>query len=97
MVWTNWATGFQLRMLQSKTKQGLCKLASSMLSFGCQLFFLMLALHFRTGSSNSIPRDQIEQGGVMVKVTGPQAVFRQPYNAQVRLIIQLFEMIKMFF
>lgn len=60
-------------------------------SFYCQLFSLTLALHFRNGSSNPIPRDRIKQGGVMVKATGPQAVFGQPYNAQVRLMIQLFE------
>jgi len=58
-----------------------------------QSISLMLALNLRTGLSNPIPRDRINQGGVMVKGTGPQAVFGQPYNAQVRLIIQLFEMI----
>jgi hypothetical protein len=47
----------------------------------------------RTGSSNPIPRDRLEQGGVMAKATGPHAVFGQPYNAQVRPMIQLFEMI----
>jgi len=55
-----------------------------------QSMSLILALNFRTGSSNPIPRDQIKQGGVMVKGTGPQAVFGQPYNAQVRPIIQFF-------
>ena len=55
-----------------------------------QSMSLILALNFRTGSSNPIPRDQIKQGGVMVKGTGPQAVFGQPYNAQVKLIIQFF-------
>ena len=59
--------------------------------FCCQLLSLTLASHFRTGSSNPIPRDRIKQGGVMVKATGPQAVYGQPYNAQVRLMIQLFE------
>ena len=58
-----------------------------------QSISLMLALNFRTGLSNPIPRDQIKQGGVMVKETDPQAVFGQPYNAQVRLIIQFFEML----
>ena len=55
-----------------------------------QSISLMLALNFRTGSSNPIPRDRIKQGGVMFKGTGPQAMFGQPYNAQVRLIIQFF-------
>jgi len=55
-----------------------------------QSILLMLALNFRTGSSNPISRDQIKQEGVMVKGTGPQAVFGQPYNAQVKLIIQFF-------
>lgn len=90
MVWTNWTTNSQLRMLQLKMKWGLCKLALSMPSFHGQLFSFKLALYFRTGSSNPIPRDRIEQGGVMVKATGPQAVFGRPYNAQVRLQIQLF-------
>jgi hypothetical protein len=64
-----------------------------MRSFNCKLFSLTLPLRFRTGSSNPIPRDRIEQGGVMVKATGPQAVFGKPYNAQVRLMIhwQLFK------
>jgi len=40
-----------------------------------QSISLMLALNFRTGSSNPISRDQIKQGGVMVKGTSTSHVW----------------------
>lgn len=47
----------------------------------------MMAMQNRleTGSSNPIPRGRIKQGGVMVKATGPQAVFSKPYDAEIRV------------